>query len=283
VQFSHERIGASPQQSVHPDVDLDWIFYQRQFGGSSSIKVGRMPLPVGLYSEVRDVGPALPFYRPPRGFYGEGAFTTETLDGVILTHRFKLKGDWRLAGDVYYGSWAGFDDFQNPLSISDAVGFQLYLDTPVEGLRLVAGGIQFESDASVAFPPLDWRGFHGSIQAAFGRVEGELECRDGYARAPGGPTYFDVNIGHVRIGVALTERLKLQSQLELLKIKLFPLPEELDYDQDRVLGLSYRFRPDLVLKAEHHWNEGYFLDPPRNPFGPAGKTKYGILSLAASF
>ena len=47
---------------------------------------------------------------------------------------------------------------------------------------------------------------------------------------------------------------------------------------------DFQFRTDLVLKAEHHWNEGYFLDGGgQNVFAPAPKTKYGILSLSTNF
>jgi len=283
VQFSHERNGVSPTQKILKDVEVDWIFYQHRFGSDSSVKIGRMPIPLGIYNEIRDVGTALPFYRPPRSFYGEGSLTTETVDGILLSHKLGFGDAWGLSGDVYYGNWDGHDVSQNVIKMMDTIGFQLFLDTPVSGLRLGVGGIQFESDPNPTLPSLDWQDFHGSVQASFGRVQGEIEYRHGFARPRTGKALYDVKVGYVRLGVALTEKLILQSEYDSLKFKTSALPGEIDYDDDKALGLVYRFRPDLVLKAEHHWNEGFFLEIPVNPLGTAPKTRFGILSLAVSF
>lgn len=55
VQISHERIGKSRVQTVHDDLELDWMFYEHRFG-NSAVKVGRLPIPFGIYNELRDVG-----------------------------------------------------------------------------------------------------------------------------------------------------------------------------------------------------------------------------------
>jgi hypothetical protein len=56
---------------------------------------------------------------------------------------------------------------------------------------------------------------------------------------------------------------------------------------ERALGVNYRFRPDLVLKAEYHWVHGFRAEGqqgliPGRPV-PDYKTQLGILSLATSF
>jgi hypothetical protein len=47
--------------------------------------------------------------------------------------------------------------------------------------------------------------------------------------------------------------------------------------------VNYAFNPRLVLKAERHQFKGYGVDAFVNPFGPAPKTPYTIISLAAAF
>jgi hypothetical protein len=57
-----------------------------------------------------------------------------------------------------------------------------------------------------------------------------------------------------------------------------------DFDDDRALGVNYAVRPDCVLKLEHHWNEGFTPEVPRqNFFAPKLETRYWIASLSASF
>jgi hypothetical protein len=282
VQFSHERNGQSPSQRVREDVDLDWIFYQRQLG-NSAVKVGRVPVPFGVFNEVRDVGTVLPFFRPARVFYAEGSYVPEAVDGVLLSHGREL-GAWHLDGDVYYGDWETHDGRQELIKVSDTLGAQLFLDTPVNGLRLGVGALRFESTATTTTPRSRWRSVHASLQAAFDRVEGEVEYRDVTAEPVAGGKLYDVQMGYAHLGVRLTDKLVLHGQWEVFDIAIgFLGGRKVDFDDDKALGLAFKFRPDLVLKAEHHWNDGYYLEPAANPLGPAQETNYGILSLSTSF
>jgi len=282
VQLSHERNGLSPAQKVSPDVKLDWIFYEHQFG-DSAIKVGRVKVPIGIYNEVRDVGTILPFYRPARDFYGEGTYATETVDGALVSHRFRLGGGWDLNGDVYYGNWSLFDSHQNEVKVSKSLGTQFFLDTPVSGLRFGVGALRFDASANPTTPAAYWHDFHASVQATFGRVEGEVEYKDETAELLTGKTLYGIKTGYARLGVHLTDKLMANAQFERFQLAIAALKKPTDYDRDDILGLSYRFRAEVVLKAEYHWNEGYFLEPPPNILGPKAKTQYGILSLSASF
>ena len=60
LQLNHERTGLDPVSEKRPDVALDWAFYERRLGSGRSIKVGRIPVPFGVYNEIRDVGTVLP-------------------------------------------------------------------------------------------------------------------------------------------------------------------------------------------------------------------------------
>jgi hypothetical protein len=282
VQFSHERNGLSPAQTTLPDVAIDWIFYEHQFG-DSAIRVGRVKVPLGIYNEVRDVGTILPFYRAARDFYGEGTYSAETVDGALVSHRFRLGGGWDLNGDLYYGNWDLFDSNQNEVKVSKSLGTQFFLDTPVSGLRFGVGAMRFDASANPTTPRANWREFHASAQATFGSVEGEIEYKDTTAELLSGATLYGVKSGYARLGVHLTNKLMANGQYERFQLAIAVLPKPTDYDNDRILGLSYRYRSDVVLKAEYHWNEGYFLDTPPNILGPKAKTQYGLLSLSASF
>jgi hypothetical protein len=282
VKFRHERNGLSPAQKTVPDVALDWVFYEHQFG-DSAVRVGRVKVPLGIYNEVRDVGTILPFYRPARDFYGQGAYSTETVDGALVSHRFRLGSGWDLNGDVYYGNWNLFDSHQNEVKVSKSLGTQFFLETPVSGLRFGLGALRFDASANPTTPAAYWHDVHGSVQATFGRVEGEVEYQDETAELLSGKTLYGIKSGYARVGVHLTDKLMANGQYERFQLAIAALKKPTDYDKDEILGLSYRYRSDVVLKAEYHWNTGYFLDTPPSILGPVAKTQYGLLSLSASF
>lgn len=87
VQLSNERLGESPFGALREDVTFDWLFYERKIGGSTALRVGKVPNPFGIYAELRDVGILLPFYRPPNSIYQE-FFLSETIDGVSVSRDF---------------------------------------------------------------------------------------------------------------------------------------------------------------------------------------------------
>ena len=67
IQFSSRTLGNSPIESVEDEIELDWAFYERRLGDNTSVKVGRVQIPSGIFNAVRDVGTILPFL--PSGFY----------------------------------------------------------------------------------------------------------------------------------------------------------------------------------------------------------------------
>jgi hypothetical protein len=283
IQLSHERNGLSPLQKTQEDVKLDWAFYEHRFG-KSAVKVGRVKVPYGIYNEVRDVGTVLPLYRAPRDVYGEGSFTTETVDGILVSHRFDMSQSWALSADLYYGNWSFVDTSGAVSRVEKTFGGQIFLDTPIPGLRVGAGFQNFDASAVPARAATRWKDVHASIQGTFGRVEADVEYKRTDADLQKtGKLLYGIETGYARLGFRVTDKLTVHAQVEQFKLELAQLHIKRDYDMEKVLALTYKFRTDLVLKSEYHWNEGYFLDVSVSPLGPAVKTNYGILSLSTSF
>lgn len=279
VQLSHERLGASPVQDLKDDVELDWVFYEHRFE-KSSVKVGRVQIPFGIYNEVKDVGTLLPFYRPSHNFYGEAAYSAETVDGIVLSHAFDLGGGWGLDADLHYGNWQFIErdllGVYTSNEVKDSLGAELWLDTPVSGLRVGAGAIQYDIDPATAGEST-WRNYHVSVSGEFDRfaVHAELKQVD--------IEIADIYLGYVHLGFNLTDRLTLNAQKDGFDFKLGGAPRS-HIDEDDALGVSFAWKPFILLKAEHHWNEGNFwLEDVPQFSTPAEKTRYWILSLSTSF
>lgn len=279
VKLRHERVGQSGLQALQPDVAFDWIFYEHQMG-ATAIKVGRVKIPFGIYNEVRDVGTLLPFYRPSPNFYGEGAFTTETVDGAVVSHVFDV-GSWRLDGDLHYGNWRFIDRVGNTFrrrDVRNSRGAELWVKTPISSLRVGAGAIHYDVlDLGNPGHASHWKTHHFSLDGEFGRVMAQVEYK--YIDFAEG-TYV---AGYAHLGVKVADKVTLNAQYDYadLNIDFFRSGR---FDTDRVLGVSYAFRLDLVLKMEHHWNEGFTSEEPaQNFFAPAVRSRFAILSLSTSF
>lgn len=284
LQLSHEQLGKSPIQQFQDDVEADWVFYERRWD-RYAVRVGRVPIPLGLFNEIRDVGTLLPLYRPPAVIYGESAFASETVDGAVFSASLD-RGGWGFEADVTYGGWdftQASGEFYVEASAEQGVGLQLWLRPPVRGLRIGLGGLRFDVEGGLIGLPgqeesweiaqgsVEWAGDRVTVRAEANRVELQGGRYNGY---------------YGQLVVRLTSRLELVLQTEAsdLEFSLPPLVIDLDFAEDHSAGLRYAFSPRVVLKGEIHDNEGYGTEiPVSDIFGPAVETRYGIVGLAVSF
>ena len=298
MQFSHRRLGTSLIQELEPDVALDWAFFQRRWKGNN-IRVGRVPMPRGLFNEVRDVGVILPFFRASKAFYSEGV---ETVDGISASRNIRL-GDsgFDFEASAYFGEFTTtleFVDTDGLTVLNDrlrkARGAHGVLNTPVAGLRFTGDYVAAEYDSGAPFSIWTASG-DLTRDRWFARAEYELAQTE---TVEGDPS-TDYLAWYAQAGFGLTEKLWLNAQYEFNEITAFgalpspPLPSpDLAYDniRDTAVGVLYKFSPLLIFKAEYHFFEGYQLDeptPPLNPLTgqalPAGETDYFIISLSAAF
>lgn len=70
------------QQSGEQDISIDWAFGRYQLSSLVSIRVGRMRMPLFLYSDVLEVGYAYPWVRPPIDMYQPGVVSLDYFDGA---------------------------------------------------------------------------------------------------------------------------------------------------------------------------------------------------------
>jgi hypothetical protein len=293
LQLSHERLGRSPLNDFEPAVDMDWVFYERRFGDNTVARVGKIRSPVGIYNEIRDVGTLLPLYRPPVALYGEQLYSSETVDGVTLGH-YRPLGDWRLDIEGFFGSWDYVQwDRETLAEVDGGLGTQIWLHTPIEGLRLGAAAIRFSS-RNVAGAPEDlvetstmWRGtVDGTFRRLFVRAEG---YHTGFGDGPSSGYDGNAQGYYGQVGFNVSDEWSLITQAEFTDIALDvygPQPFSLDenIDRDLGLGLQYRYAPNLVFKLEGHRYRGYGTEDRLLLMGlddPEHVTMRAALALAA--
>ncbi len=281
VQLSHRRVGVNALRQIEPDVSLDWGFYQRQLFGTN-IRIGRQPMPKGLYNEIRDVSTILPFFRASRAFYTDGM---ETIDGASISRSFDVPGGFSLEASAYYGdlplviSWQTQD---GPIAIDaegpGSWGGQLWVNLPITGVRAGYGILRTLIEGQGGAADLGIDQWYVSADATFERFFVRAE-KISTAAAPSVMT----GGSYAQIGVKLTEKLSVTGQYEHSAIELLAYSHKYDNRKDLAVGVSFAFTPQLVLKFEGHKFEGYDVDEAVNLFGAPVESNYFILSFATAF
>ncbi len=291
TQLSNERLGRSTINQVRDDVELDWAFYERRLTDATEVKVGKMQLPLGHYNEVRDVGTLLPFYAPPLNFYLEN-FTSESVEGVMLSHHFGQDSDWSVDADLYYGGWDRIEQDASTGRVVTAraengLGTQLWLNTPVPDLRFGLAAFRFDVEGRLnqAQQTDAIEAYALSAVGAFGRVH--LHAEGIWSELPFrlSPQLVLPNLVYLayygQIGVELTPKWSLNWQSDFAEIQLKSGFSSIDWNEDHALGVVYRFRYNVVGKVEVHQNKGFLVENEISP--EAVKTRYAILSWSVSF
>jgi hypothetical protein len=290
VQLAQRRLGESPTMQVEPDVKVDWAFYEHGFGWGTRVRVGRLPIPLGTFSEVRYVGTLLPFYRAPFNFYQEGSFTSETLNGARIAHTFGARAPVSVEVNAFGGAYTATEAYAggvNRAKHENALGGQLWVTTPVDGLRFGFGRIRSETKNTILTDDHrdTWAHWVASAELSRSRVRLVSE----YSRQDLQLAGFSKRNVYAYAGVGLTDQIRAHVAYDdgdatyRAGGTVFSLP---NHFTDTAIGLSYAARPDVVAKGEYHWNQSRLVeDQPGglNPRGTPFKTRYFILSLSASF
>lgn len=296
VQLAHRRLGDSPTMQVEDNVKLDWGFYQRKLASETMLRVGKAPIPMGVYNETRYVGTTMPFYRAPVAFYSEGSFTSETIEGVVLSQGIFTESAWRLDVSAYGGTFGMVDAIVVPTpagpqyavgeaEAKNVLGGQAWLATPIPGIRIGGGGSRFTSTGGVLLADgskVSGTSVHASVDANLDRYAlraegmqvgaGTLRYRGGYVQ------------GSLRFARAFS--IHGLAQFSEVRVREIPFLGTLEMDGQRTLGVGLNYQPasHLVWKNEMHWTRGYgYEDVTINPLGPGVKGSHVISSLSVTF
>ncbi|MDY7094699.1 MAG: hypothetical protein SX243_17140, partial [Acidobacteriota bacterium] len=269
LQLAAAELGTSPADDFQGKLELDWFFYQAELTDHTWLRLGRHPVPAGLFNEIRDVGVILPFFRPAYVFYREGALLSETVDGVALTQELFVDQPWGAEATVYYGE---FDVLQQGLGFlntvleeeaDNAVGAQLWISSPIEGLRLGVGGSQWDINAVnplISSDESEWKAWHASaeyltgrwtLRGEYRRVKTDFLLDGSHLLSANGHNYY------LQVGARISQRLSVYVQPEASETQqsgpLFLDPPEKSRDrQDIGFSVVFEATPNLVFKVEYH-------------------------------
>lgn len=255
TQFSLER----SDDGEEFEAEVDYAFAEWAFSDRLKLRAGRNQLPLGLYSEIYDVGTLRPFNQLPQGSYGTSSIGVENYDGVGLNGRLPLRGEWMVEYDVY----AGFLDLKDPLSTAcqtsarcerpvQAAGGRVALWTPLEGLRLTTSGY-------VARDPEKTAGLDEHLSRGVLGLGVEYLGESLWVRAEAFnlfSKFTDARTGYLEVAYFLTPHWQVAGRAEAYRSWLaVPLPESfltILRHRETSVGVNYWVSPHFVFKASFH-------------------------------
>lgn len=306
TQLVHRKVGSSPLNAVTPDILPVWAFYEHRFDNGTSVKAGRSPLPRGLFNEVRYVGTLLPTFRVGSAVYGE---TLEYMDGIVVRKPFGLGGDWKLDASAFVGGYSLKVQLPTATGIrtldvrnENSFGTQVFLNTPIEGVRVGAFYNNYMSTPSASVPdaarPKRTTATMYSAEAVFSKVFARSEVN--VFRQPKDPNFVDYTSYYVQGGITPTDKITLVTEYSagtnVVRFAGTPLPDlDLPLNNDLTIGVVYKPNPQVAFKLEGHQVEGYSFDrpvpsiiPPTAPplvarLAPKSSTYFALASVAFTF
>ncbi|MCP3138317.1 hypothetical protein [Pyxidicoccus xibeiensis] len=268
TQFSFEKISTSAD--FKPSVD--YAFAEWAFSDKLRLRAGRNQLPLGLYSEIYDVGTLRPFNQLPQGTYGGTSIGVENYDGVGLTGRVSVTGEWM----VEYDAYGGFLDLKDPLSAAcgtsgqcerpaQVLGGRLSLWTPVEGLRFTTSGYASRD-------PEKLQGEH-QVRGVVG-LGAEYLGESFWARAEFFNLFSeaaDTRAGYLELAYFLTQHWQVAGRLESSRSWLPGFPASaltLLRHREAAVGVNFWVTPQFVFKLSFHNVIGNRFARPADPATP---------------
>jgi hypothetical protein len=259
---------------------LEWAFGEYIFSDRLRLRFGKMPTPVGIYNEMRDVYPMLPLSLLP-GFYAEATeFSPANFKGAAINGHFSPLGI-PIEYDVFGGS-SFFNHMTRTRRYENVMGGRLWLNTPnrmfrfgqsfITGAELLNTGDRIRmttyTPAIEYFSPI---GLNLRGELALHYHQGEMKNpkdprRLGYYLEA---TYLiaDRFMPVVRYDVYYPRR------RDVLKAK--------DYQSDITVGFNYNVTEFIVWKADVHFIKGTALLSAAD--NPNPETKWRLYASSLSF
>lgn len=284
-QLGHESRGQAPIDAFRDDVEIDWAFYEAQLE-NVTFRIGRIPLPLGIYSELRDAGHLLPFYGPPVTIYGETSFASESIDGGGATFFLFRDSPWNVDADVFAGqssfsekSRAGGAKFADT---RDDWGVRIWLNTPVEGLRVGFNHHSFKAESSVVlrnktrqtfnYLSFDWTRERWLVRSELGSGNFALPFLEA-----------DVDLGYLTLGYSPLPKLWVYLEGERRDVAVRPelTPDRTSHKSVGV-SLTYSLNDRTVVKLEHQHVHSTDIDRFLNPI-EVPEVEATIASISVAF
>lgn len=299
LQLNNQHIGDNALGDSDYRFNVDWAFAAHRFNNGVTLKVGKLPMPRGIYNEIREAGTLLPFYRAPVLSYSEGY---QTVTGASVNRSFFTESSWELDASAYAGSWksnsarylvaAPATPEMLTSEYDHTLGSQLWLGTPVSGLRFGLAGLGYHSngtrvsaDSITPTSSPTRRAVVISVDGDFERFMVRSEVRHQWyleSETSRRDYYYAQGALKLPYGVSLNvqgEALNRSTYVSKADSTIVPYTAS----KDVAIGGRLAATTSVVFKLERHWAYGRGLDRYMTATEGTPRVTYTLLSATFAF
>lgn len=270
-------------------VNLDYAFAEWAHSPALKLRVGKTPVPFGIYTEVYDVGTVRPFYMLPQFYEGPLGLIPKSYVGVGVTGGKPLGEQWELQYDAFGGeihlepfstdALAGFDpatqlpvfvSVQNQLVGREMVGARLLLASPAKGLDFGAT-LFYVNHLLQSVEGGELQEYSVTDHATFANVRARYQ-KNGFALQAEwlGALARDADVKSIyaEASYKLDRHWQVAAQYENSDISIAPtenFPEPLRHHESYGLALNYWVSPEFALKLNGYKVDGNMIAQPELP------------------
>jgi hypothetical protein len=258
---------------------LNYAFVEYVFSDLAALRIGKVKLPFGAYTEIIEVGVLRPFLDLPESNYGVSGMIGNSCLGLAMTGNYSLDGAWDLQYDFYIGQLQLTKFYQRDFDfrtqtfvenekrnlIDNAFGGRFLLSTPLDGLQFSLASYLGNPVKFINGLPTDGDEIHNIHQAINAHAEYQVDkftLRSEYqymAKIHGEDVTFEGLYGEfVWNFLGPFEFVaQLNSAVVNFNTSFARYLDEMDRKHsESAFGLNYWFNPGFVLKASYHLIEG---------------------------
>jgi len=257
--------------------ELFFAFAEYRPNSWFSMRLGRMPFEVGLYTPVFDVGTLRPFAELPQAFYGPVGTVPKNYNGGSVSANVELDSGWSLRFTAFAGDATmpldpalveSFNLIRNIIlapelkaeSATDynlLVGGVLNVWTPIPGMQLQVSGYVVPPNMDEVFGELNY-----VLTASFGYLGDNLETHAEYAYRHT-DNFADIHAVYGEAAYRFFESWQVALRVDYLDFGLYAqtptigtvLAQLDDYSRHVSFGggLNYWFTRDFVVKLSYQF------------------------------
>jgi len=267
-------------------IRLDYVFAEWAQSPAFKLRVGKAPVPFGIYTEVYDVGTVRPFYLLPQFYEGPLGLIPKAYEGVGLTGAHSVSEAWEIQYDAFGGE-IRFEPFstdfvdgvdpatglpqistvQAQLVGSGLVGGRLLLASPAKGFD-VGGTVFYVNKLQQSIDGGELMPYSVTEHATMVNLRGQYQKGPFAARAEWFAALArDADVKSLYLeGSWKWSHWQIAGQYEKSNLKLNPgdtsVPEPLQRHESIGLALNYWLGPNLALKLNGYSIDGNLIARP---------------------
>jgi hypothetical protein len=254
---------------------VDWAFVDYQVTNSTSLRLGQIKLPIGLYNEIRDIEFIRPSSLKPFMYHEASEIANEAYRGLGVAYDHEL-GSGNLTWDLYTGQSIEYESSDH--RHQGLIGGRITYQTPVEGLRAMISAFSEKieilttgetSHENAHILSLDYTLDALDLKAEYGREE---------VFGKSAETWY------VQAAYAINERWRPYLRYDYITTDRDNSNDPSFYQNATVVGLGYTFNEHIGMRLETLFNHGYAMPVAAEEMeAGTGKTDWQMTAVSINF